>query len=566
MAKLSILIPARHEEWLNETINNILANIEDDTEIIVGLDGAWPEEPIAEHDRVKIFYSPTPLGQRGMQNRLAKLSTAKYVAKTDAHCAFDKGFDRKLIEAMDGHDDWTIVPAMKNLHAFNWLCTNCGLEYYQGEKPAKCGSEMCQFTDQSFEKKVYFLPRDMSPFMNNRGPTSTAYRFTPDNLQFKYFDRLKKYQKGDIVESMSLQGSFFMSTREKYWELMLADESWGGWGQQGTEVALKTWLSGGRVVVHRGTWYAHMFRTNNQLAFPWNHELPESQAKQQQRARKACIELFKNNAWDKQVRGLSWVVERFWEALQEEPCNTDGADRPWTKDDIAKLKQSEWRFNKPDGPTKGILYFTDNELSLKYARPVQKRIREIAQARNYELVSSSRKPMDNMGKNVVTREPRGYRTMFKQILKGLEAMSCDIVFMTEHDVLYPPEHFDFMPESKDKFYYDVNWWKVHMDDGSAISWEADQVSGMCAYRELLLDWYRQKVASFDEATFDRKFEPMSGQQSEQWKAPVPHIDIRHDRNLTFNKRSIKDFRKKEDAVNLRTAAADDIPGWGKVEL
>jgi hypothetical protein len=56
-----------------------------------------------------MFYSPVVLGQRGMQNRLAKMSTAKYVAKTDAHCAFDKGFDRKLIEALEGHDNWTIV-------------------------------------------------------------------------------------------------------------------------------------------------------------------------------------------------------------------------------------------------------------------------------------------------------------------------------------------------------------------------------------------------------------------------------------------------------------------------
>lgn len=564
MAKLSILIPSRREEWLVETVQNILDNIEEDTEVIVGLDGEWSEKGIPDHDRVKIFYSPKVLGQRGMQNRLARLSTAKYVAKTDAHCAFDKGFDRKLIEAMDGHDDWTIVPAMKNLHAFNWVCSNCQREFYMADLPAggKCPDETCQFVETTWSKKVIFLPRDMSPFMNNRGPTATAYRFTPDKLQFKYFDALKAYQKGDVVESMSLQGSFFMCTREKYWELNLADESWGGWGQQGTEVALKTWLSGGSVMVHRGTWYAHMFRTNHHIpgfVFPWNADVPESQGNQQRRARKACVELFKNNAWDKQVRGLSWLVERFWEPLQKEPSNTDSDDRKWTEEDLKQLKQTEGRFNGE--PSKGILYFTDNRMSRKINYEVRSRIKQIAKDKNMELVCSSRKPVKYMGKNVVTDEPRGYLTMFRQILKGLEAMESDIVFMAEHDVLYPPEHFDFTPPSRDNYYYDVNWWKIHMNDGFAISWEADQVSGLCAYRDKLIEYYKHRVETFDKDNFDRKFEPMSGVNSEQWKASVPHVDLRTGRNLTYDKRSINDFRKKESAVNLQTSDIDHIPHW-----
>lgn len=560
MAKLSILIPSRLEEWLPETVQNILDNIEDDTEIIVGLDGEWSEKGIPDHDRVKIFYSPKVLGQRGMQNRLAKLSTAKYVAKTDAHCAFDKGFDRKLIEAMDGHDDWTIVPAMKNLHAFNWVCNNCGMEYYQGELPESCRSETCTFEEQSFSKKVYFEPRNKEHSGANT-PTSTAYRFTPDNLQFKYFNTLKPYQDAtgeDVVETMSLQGSFFMCTREKYWELNLADESWGGWGQQGTEVALKTWLSGGRVVCHKGTWYAHMFRTNDQVAFPWNVNIPESRGQQQRRARKTCVELFKNNAWDKQIRGLSWLIERFWEPLQKEPSNTDAADRKWTKEDIEQLKQTEGRFNGE--PSKGILYFTDNTMSRKINYEVRSRIKRIAKDKNMELVCSSRKPVKYMGKNVVTDEPRGYLTMFKQILKGLEAMTSDIVFMAEHDVLYPPEHFDYTPTDKTKYYYDVNWWKVR-EDGLAVSWRADQVSGMCAYRDLLIAYYRERVATFDKEDFDRKFEPMSGVNSEQWEAPVPHIDIRHSSNLTYNKWKLEHFRKRETAVNFTASTIDKIPGW-----
>ena len=32
----------------------------------------------------------------------------------------------------------------------------------------------------------------------------------------------------------------------------------GNWGNQGIEVALKTWLSGGGVLVNHNTWYAHV--------------------------------------------------------------------------------------------------------------------------------------------------------------------------------------------------------------------------------------------------------------------------------------------------------------------
>src|SRR3990172_13439743 len=104
---LSILIPARCEEFLSKTIEDILSNIEADTEIIAVLDGAWTNPPIAQHPRVNVVYLPESIGQRAAANLACKLSKAKYVAKVDAHTSYDKGFDRKLIEDMQ--DDWTVV-------------------------------------------------------------------------------------------------------------------------------------------------------------------------------------------------------------------------------------------------------------------------------------------------------------------------------------------------------------------------------------------------------------------------------------------------------------------------
>ena len=125
---LSILIPARNEEFLAKTIEDIVSNVEADTEVIAVLDGAWADPPITHHPRVNVIYLPESIGQRATTNLACRLSKAKYVMKVDAHTAYDKGFDRILIEDM--HDDWTVVPTMRNLHAFDWIC-KCGFTHYQ---------------------------------------------------------------------------------------------------------------------------------------------------------------------------------------------------------------------------------------------------------------------------------------------------------------------------------------------------------------------------------------------------------------------------------------------------
>ena len=119
MKDLSILIPARNEEFIARTIEDILSNIEMDTEIIVVLDGEWADPPIAQHPRVNVVYLPESIGQRAATNLACRLSKAKYIMKVDAHCAFGKGFDRILIEDMQ--DNWTVVPTMRNLHCFDWF-------------------------------------------------------------------------------------------------------------------------------------------------------------------------------------------------------------------------------------------------------------------------------------------------------------------------------------------------------------------------------------------------------------------------------------------------------------
>lgn len=305
---LSILIPARNEMFLARTVEDILKNKRAKTEVIVGLDGAWSDPGIPDHPDVRIVHVSESRGQRAMTNILCKLSKAKYIAKSDAHCAFDEGFDVKLLEAIKGHDGWTVVPIMRNLHAWNWKCMTCGKQTYQGPTPGTKGSKFSVCEDcgaSNFKRKILWYPKP--------SPQSTAYTFDPEP-HFQYMNDMKKRPEGqgDVTPTMSLQGSFFMLTREKYWELNICDERFGSWGSQGIEVACKTWLSGGEVMCIQTTWYAHMFRTQGgDFSFPYQQHQSKVLA-----SRKHAKNLFLkdrqgNFRWDKQIRPLSWLIDRF---------------------------------------------------------------------------------------------------------------------------------------------------------------------------------------------------------------------------------------------------------------
>jgi hypothetical protein len=543
---LSVLIPARNEEFISNTVADIIKNKRGRTEVIVGLDGEWAKPGIIDHPDVRIVYVSESIGQRAMTNKLCQLSRAKYVAKTDAHCAFDEGFDVKLMDGMQ--DDWTVVPVMRNLHAFSWVCDDCGHKTYQGPVPEGCANTSCPAQKYAFHKEIEWIGKP--------SPQSTAYLFNR-NLQFWYFNELKKRQdreSSNWVETMSLQGSFFMLTREKYWELNTCDETWGSWGQQGTEVALKTWLSGGRVLCNKDTWYAHMFRTQHGFSFPY----PMS-GSDQRKARKISQELFLNNKWDKQVRPLSWVLERFWPELQEYARHADEGREAWRQEDLDGLKASEPSF-KVD---REIIYYTDNQLKLGIARKVQNQIRKISQERGIPIVSASLKPMDNMGRNIHIKGERGTLSYFRQIVAALEASTAETVYFCEADVLYHPSHFDFMPPAKDKFYYNHSVWRVRTSDGFAVAWDANQVAELVCNREFVLDFYRRKLAEVEAGRFDRSYEP-GGRDStkyEVFRSEYPNIDIRHDNNLTRSKWSPDDFRDKSTCVNWRESTADQILGW-----
>lgn len=528
MIDLTIIIPSRQEEFLQRTIEDILENIEGNTEIIAVLDGALPNPPLTvEDDRLILVYHPQSVGQRAAANGAARIANGKYIMKVDAHCAFDKGFDVKMVTNMK--DNWTMVPVMRNLHVFNWVCPD-GHERYQG-KPGPC-KECGKPTTQD----VVWIPKT--------NPSSKAYRFDK-TMHFQYWGDWARRQTGDLTTTMSLQGSCFMVTKKKWFELDICSEEFHSWGQQGVEVACKTWLSGGEVIVNRHTWYAHMFRVGDFSGFPYHN--PQDKVNEN---REMSRQMFQHDKWPLAIHSFQWLMDKF---------NPPG----WTI-------------------TKGMIYYTHNELDEKISKAVQDRLTNISKEKKIAITSSSLKKLDFGDRKV--RFPsmkRGYLAMYKQILGALENSTDDIIFFTEHDVLYHPSHFDFDPPNKNTFYYNQNVWNLRLPDGHCMHYDVNQLSGLCVYRDAALTHFKEKYKMVEEKSkelseeeFNRFIRHMGHEpfthsrirwenkfNCESWKSEHPNVDIKHGGNATPARWNKEQYRNQDLLVNW--IEGDEIPGWGK---
>jgi glycosyltransferase involved in cell wall biosynthesis len=540
MTELSVIIPARNEEFLQQTIDNVLENIEADTEIVVVLDGYWPERGIPQNERVTVIHHEESIGQRAATNEGAKFSNAKFVMKLDAHCAVDKGFDKKLMADCKYTD--TIVPAMYNLHAFDWQCPKCGMRVYQGPVPSKCHE--CGNT-KGFEKKIVWKAKP--------NPRSEFYYFDTD-MKFQYWRAFKKRPeaKGDLAPTMGNLGACFFIHRERFLDLGGMDEKHGGWGQFGTEISCKSWLSGGRQMVNKKTWFSHMFRTGNGFGFPY-----QISGRQVRAARKYSQNLWLNDSWPQAKHSLKWLIEKF------SPVPT------WDPDKIKALgggRRDRGVLTK--NLVKGCVYYTNNKVSNKIFNAVQQQLSLF----KGPIVSVSHKPVD-FGTNIVVNLQSSVLSMFKQILIGLENSKADIIFLTEHDVLYHPSHFEFTPVKKDLFYYNVNTWKVDAKTGQALFYYTKQVSGLCGYREFMIEHYKKRVERVEKEGFTRRmgFEPgtwkfprgVDNTESRTYMSKIANIDIRHDNNQTANRFKKELFRNKRSTLGWRLA--DAVPGWGRTK-
>lgn len=213
-------------------------------------------------------------------------------------------------------------------------------------------------------------------------------------------------------------------------------------------------------------------------------------------------------------------------------------------------------------PSKAVLYYSSSDMPENIEKRCQESIADLP------VVSVTIKPTD-FGRNLVSPTPKSYQTLFENILMGLEEIKEDVVFFCEADILYHPTHFDFTPERHDTIYYNGNYWVVRLSDGFAVHYDMGPLSGLCAYRDILLTHYHERVAYVREHGFNYKmgFEPMTHRRikwknmyrMERFYPPFPNLDLYHGSNLTRRKWSPDKFVTRPKF--WEEADIYSIPGW-----
>lgn len=580
---LSILIPARNEfyhdiDLLSCTIENVLVNTSKRVQVVTVLDGydsSWPIQPLPSNPRLTVVHHRKSIGQRAATNEAARIATGEYVMKLDAHCALDERFDEKLLATFEPH--WTVVPAQYNLLVFVWKCKKCGWLKDQSPKPATCP----KCNSRYFKQVKEWRPRDGSAGtdVDRKSGVRTAY------LRAWRFDTKLEYCPGGwgqylerpnvkgqtIYDTMSLLGACWAMTRKRYFKIEPCDEKYGSWGQQGTEIACKTWLSGGELKCNSTTWFAHFFRTGG-IGFPY------SDGGHKERAMARCREMWLENRWEQQVHPLSWLITKF--DPPDWVCSDGTSSEAFIKvkaagEEFFKRKGKVWVEPLPAEKkvSKCALYYTCNSHDELLEQAARANLRRATNGHELGCVSLKRTDFGDWT-IVIDREKSG-GTMHYQILAGLERSTADYVFLCESDVFYTPVHFQFTPPRDDTFYYNTNVWRVRWEDGHAVRTDGlQQVSGICASRQLLLDHYRRRVGVIEanSGTFDTKrmaYEPgtrgkFGDEKVANWSSEFPNLDITgHGQTLTTPKFSVDEFRNKRYAQGW-SETDDALPGWPKI--
>jgi Glycosyltransferases involved in cell wall biogenesis len=255
---LSVIIPSRCDEYLQKTIDGLLEKAEGDIEIIVVLDGYWPKTPLNPDKRVIVVHHGTQFDNRGMRasiNAGMALSKGKYVMKIDEHCLVDQGFDVKL--AADCEDNWVVIPRRYRLDAEKWEIVK------DGRSPV----------DYNYLAYPYERPHDQTCGLHG----AEWRRRDRDNIL--------------VDDTVSMQGSAYFMTK-KHWDTVIKsmdDESYGGFTHEAQEISNKTWWSGGRVVVNKKTFYAHMHKGKNGKKYGFSNAQYKRHGEEKEKGRLFCI-------------------------------------------------------------------------------------------------------------------------------------------------------------------------------------------------------------------------------------------------------------------------------------
>lgn len=283
MSKVSVIIPARNEIYLADTVANLLEMATGDVEVIAILDGYWPDPPLPQDKRLIIVHRE----RRGMRASInAGIAVAKgdFIMKVDAHCMFPQGYD-EILKA-DCDKDWLVVPRR-----------------------------------YSIETEVTpWEPRRFRPFIDYE---YLSWPWHPRHIKVfgiqgaVWDERIKKRIAIPVDENLTFQGSCWFTPKQYFLKLIgqLSEEGYGTFIGEAQEIGLKIWLGGGKVMINKKCWYGHLWKGQPYRdKYRAKFGVPYTRLGRTERSEgnKYSVDFWLRNRWEGRKHDLEWLIDRFW--------------------------------------------------------------------------------------------------------------------------------------------------------------------------------------------------------------------------------------------------------------
>lgn len=242
---LSVIIPSRSDQWLQKTVDDLFNKAEGEVEVIVVYDGRWADPILKDHPNLVQIHHGEVHNNYGMRETInlgMRVARGEYVMKLDEQCMMDQGYDVKL--AADCEDDWVVIPRRDRLEPNTWQLTSVA----EGDRRPPIDYMAIEYP--------YLIPLDKT-----------------QGLHGKEWRRPERATM-EIDDTPTSQGScYFM--KKSHWDKVIGELDstyYGTFTMEAQEITLKTWFTGGRVIVNKKTWYAHWHKGSGGKGYGFSNE------------------------------------------------------------------------------------------------------------------------------------------------------------------------------------------------------------------------------------------------------------------------------------------------------
>lgn len=138
-------------------------------------------------------------------------------------------------------------------------------------------------------------------------------------------------------------------------------------------------------------------------------------------------------------------------------------------------------------------------------------------------------------RNLVATGQHGLHDCYTKIAAALAVCRHDLVWLAEHDVLYPPDYFQWAPpDGEPGYWFNTNVWRAnplgYWPDPTPLT------SQCCARRQYLVDVFARRLdvlARGGRIVWDEPGRDAGDPHPmREYRQPQPSVDVRHGENLT----------------------------------